>query len=113
MGFWASQNNLRLNPSKSTEIIFRKPRSRVPDPPPTVGLLRVSSLEVLGITLQSDLCMTKHVNSVMGKAGQAMYALKILKSNGLANRLLNTVYNAIEINALSYASALWWGFTSC
>src|SRR6476469_8122910 len=54
---WASQNNLQLNPSKSTEIIFRKPRSRVPDPPPTVGLLRVSSLKVLGVTLKFDLCM--------------------------------------------------------
>lgn len=91
---WASRNNLRLNPSKSSEIIFKKPRSRTLDPPSTPGLARVSSLKVLGVTLQSDLSMTEHTNNLVSKAGQAMYALKVIKSNGLANKLLNTVCHA-------------------
>ena len=109
---WASNNNLRLNPSKSTEIIFKKPRSRCPDPPPTPDIARVTSLKVLGITLQSNLSMTEHTNNLMSKAGQVMYALKVLKSNGLAIRHLNTICNATLVNSLTYASPSWWGYTN-
>jgi len=104
---WASRNNLRLNPSKSSEIIFKKPRSRTLDPPSTSGLARVSSLKVLGVTLQSDLSMTEHTNNLVSKAGQAMFALKVIKSNGLANKLLNTVCHATLVNSLTYASPSW------
>ena len=109
---WAAENNLNLNASKSYEIIFKKPRSRVADPPPTPSITRVTSLKVLGVTLQNNLSMQDHVKNLVSKAGQSMYALKILKSNGLANRLLNTVTQATLLSQLTYASVAWWGFCS-
>ena len=109
---WAKQNNLLLNPTKSYEIIFKKPRSRVADPPPTPCITRVTSLKVLGITLQDNLTMHEHVSNLVSKASQSLYALKIIKSNGLAARLLNTVTQATLLSQLTYASVAWWGFTS-
>ena len=56
--------------------------------------------------------MQDHVKNLVSKTGQSMYALKILKSNGLANRLLNTVTQATLLSQLTYASVAWWGFCS-
>jgi hypothetical protein len=109
---WATANNLRLNPTKSSEIIFKRQRSKVAEPAPTPGLARVSSLKILGVTLQSNMLMTEHINILVSKAAQNMYALKILKSNGLASKLLATVCNATLISRLTYASSAWWGFAS-
>src|SRR6476469_5966768 len=109
---WASDNNLRLNPSKCSEIIFKKPRSRTPDPPPSCGIERVSSLKILGVTFQSNLSMTEHTNNLMAKAGQSLYALKILKSSVLADRPLASVCNATLLNSITYASPAWCGFAS-
>src|ERR1051325_4699136 len=109
---WASSNNLRLNPDKSNEIIFKRQRSKVTEPPLTPGLTRVSSLKILGVTLPSNLSMSEHVSYLVSKAAQNLYALKILKSNGLATRLLSTVCNATLFSRLTYASSAWWGFAS-
>ena len=109
---WAAANNLNLNPSKSNELIIKKPRSRVSDPPPIPGLPRVSSLKILGVTINSKLCVTEHVDNLVGKAGQNMFALRVLKTNGLAAKLLNSVLSATLLFSLTYASQAWWGFAS-
>ena len=49
---------------------------------------------------------------LVSKAGQGMYALKILKSNGLADRVLNTVSQATLLSPMTYASVAWWGFAN-
>ena len=111
---WASENNLRLNPSKSCEIVFKKPRSRIQEPTLVPGLSRVTSLKVLGVTLQSNFSMTEHISNVVSKAGQSMYALRMLKGNGLANHQLHTVSNATYLfNPMTYASPAWRWFASC
>jgi len=109
---WAAPNNLKLNPSKSCEIIFKKPRSRASDPPLTPGLVRVQSLKILGVTLQSNLSVSEHVDNLVSNAARAMYALKTLKSNGLSARLLSAVSSSTLVSSLTYASPSWSGFTS-
>jgi len=108
----AANNNLRLNPQKSSEIIFKHQRSHFTDPPLTNGLARVFSMKILGVTLQSNMLMTEHVHTLVSKSAQSLYALKLLKSNGLSPSLLSTVCNATLLSRLSYASAAWWGYTS-
>ena len=107
---WAASNNLRLNSSKSAELIVKKPRSRAQDPPIIAGLPRVTSLKVLGVTLQDNLLMSQHVGNAVAKAGQATYALKLVKSYGLPPFFLNTVAHAILSSVLTYASPAWAGF---
>lgn len=109
---WAESNNLKLNPSKSKEIIFKKTRNRLPAPPPTHGLNRVQTLKILGVTLNSNLSMSDHVDDLVSKAGQTMYALKMLKSNGLAHQLLHNVCKSTLVSRLTYASPAWSGFAN-
>jgi len=49
-------NNLKLNRAKSAEIVFRDNRKRrcIQQPPPLQGVVRVTSLKVLGVTLMTD-----------------------------------------------------------
>jgi len=109
---WATLNNLRLNPTKSAELLIKKPRSRVPDPPILPSLPRVTNLKVLGVTLQSDLHMTAHVNNLVTRAGQTTYALKLVKSHGLPPHFLDTITHATLFSVMTYASPAWIGFAS-
>jgi len=109
---WATNNNLCLNPKKSSEIIFKHMRSHFPDPPLTDGLARVKSLKILGVVMQSNMLMTEHIHNLVSKSAQNLYALKLLKSNGLSQQLLTNVCNSTLLSRLSYASVAWWGYTS-
>ena len=41
-----------------------------------------------------------------------MHALRTLRSHGMDTELLQTVYQAVIIAKLLYASSAWWGFTT-
>jgi len=56
--------------------------------------------------------MTEHVDNLVSKAGQTLYALKTLQSNGLASQLLHNVCKATLISRSVYASPAWRGFAS-
>ena len=56
--------------------------------------------------------MTEHTNQLIGKAGQNLYALKILKAHGLSQNNLENVTKATLISRLQYASPAWFGFAS-
>ena len=109
---WATSNNLQLNPSKCSELIIKKPRTHISDPPVLPELPRVTTLKVLGVTLQSNLLMTTHVNNIVTKAGQETYALKLVKSHGPPIKLLDMVTHASLLSSMTYASPAWIGFTS-
>jgi len=49
---WSQANNLKLNLAKSAEIVYRDHRKRLcfRQPPPLDGVMRVTSLKVLGVT---------------------------------------------------------------
>ena len=111
---WATRNNLNLNCKKSYEIIFRKPRSRGTQSvvPELVGVTRVTSLKILGVTLMNNFSMADHVSIVLASSGQSLYALCILRSNGMSEKNLQTIFCASVIAKLTYASPTWWGFAN-
>ena len=83
---WANCNNLKLNRSKSKEIVFTKPRScRQTDlPPPIVqGFERVQRISVLGVTLTYSLSMTTHIDNIITSCARVLYGLRTLRSHGL------------------------------
>ena len=62
---WARENNPRLNPSKTKELIVFKSRIRHVLPPasPIIsGAERVSSLRVLGVIIHADTCSVLSMN---------------------------------------------------
>src|SRR6218665_908738 len=81
---WASLNNLRLNTSKSKEMVIRR-RSRFTCtciPPQSIeGVERVKTMKVLGVVLSEDLSAATHISGVLESCSRSLYALRILLSD--------------------------------
>ena len=98
---WARKNNLRLNPSKTKELIVFKSRIRHVLPPasPIIsGTERVSSLRVLGVVISSDLGSSANRDQVLSFCASSMYSLRVLRSHALQPQMLHEV--------------AWWGYSS-
>ena len=81
---WADVNNLKFNSTKSKEMIIRRPITKLSDlPQPITYIERVDSMNILGVTLRFDLTFHEHVDGLVRKSAQTMYALRLLRSQGL------------------------------
>ena len=112
---WSSSNNLKLNRSKSFELIFHLPRSRLNRmsiPPAPDSIIRVDELKCLGITICSDFSVTKHIANSIASCSQSLYALRTLRAHGMCDELLQSVFKSSTLSKLLYASPVWWGFTN-
>src|SRR6218665_2811118 len=111
---WATKNNLRLNSSKSREmLIVRGGRWQVPHPPPLGnGILRVDHMKILGATIRSDMKMTTHVSEILAACTCSLYPLRILRAHGLSGDPLFQVTRATAINQILYAGPAWWGLSA-
>ena len=108
---WSIVN--KLNRNKSQEIVFYRPYSHQrPLVPELLGIPRVTSIKILGVILMNNLSMEEHLSSVIASSAKALYALRILRSHGMKNEDLMTVYQATVISRLQYASPAWWGYTT-
>ena len=67
---------------KSTEIVIYKPKSKNANlpPPPVPGILRVSQMVVLGVTVHDRLSFKPHIENLICRCAQTFYALRVLKS---------------------------------
>ena len=115
---WAHHNNLKLNRSKMKEIVFtalqqgsqRGPLMKIPDPPP--GVVRVTSMIMLGVTMQSNLRVTEHIGTKITNCLNSLYALKTLKTHGMRRAQLTETFRATTLASLLYAAPAWWGFAT-
>ena len=111
---WAEENNLRLNLDKCIEIVITSQHSRrnaVPIPE-LADIPRKDSATFLGVTITSNLSMTSHVSSLLTNCMQTLYAIRILKSHGLPQTGLHTVFRATILSKILYGAPAWWGFTT-
>ena len=110
---WASSCNLKLNKQKTKEIILcQKKFSRNLLPPPLPGIERLTSICVLGVTFDESFSFCPHIDSILSKGHQRLYALKTLKAHGLSPVSLSNVTSTILFPLLTYACSAWWGFLS-
>ena len=110
---WAAGCNLRLNLAKTREmVVFRRGVRAVPMPPPILGVLRVTSMNILGVTFSDSLSVSSHIDTIVSKCSQNMYALKILRAHGLSGPSLHMVCRSMLDNRISYAAPSWSGFAS-
>ena len=110
---WAQRNNLMLNTAKSMEMIIHKPGVKLGNlsiPQPAVGVIRCSSLKILGVTVIDTLSFDLHISNVVARCAQTGYALRILRSHGLSGPALWNITRATLISKLMYASPAWFGF---
>ena len=86
MSEWAQFNNLRLNTTKSVELIIHRPGVKLDKlsvPPPTLGLTRKTTTKILGVTITDTLSFSPHITDVIARCSQTSYALRILRAHGL------------------------------
>jgi len=81
--------------------------------PPTLSdIARVSSQNILGVTISRRLSVSDHVQNVVASCAQTLHALRLLRVHGLGDAALQTVYRAVVVARLLYAASAWWGFTT-
>ena len=113
IALWASSCNLKLNASKSKEVIFRLPRSMISTQPPEYpGIQRVDMINILGIRLNDRLGFGPHIEYITSRAKQSMYAIRFLTAHGLRGDKLHEVVRATTLARLLYASPAWSGFVN-
>src|SRR6218665_2844985 len=97
---------------KTKEMLVARRSRRFLPPPLLDGMQRVSSLLVLGVTLEDNLRVTEHVDRTLEACSRSLYALWELRSHGLPSRALHQVARATTVAKLTYASPAWWNHTS-
>ena len=110
---WSEKNNLRLNTSKSVEMIIHRPRSKLDNmnvPPPVGGVTRVTHTKILGVIVNDTLTFDLHIDNVVSRCAQTSYALRTLRAHGLHGQTLWDVTRATLVSKLTYASPAWFGF---
>jgi len=108
---WAERNNLKLNCSKSTEVIFRDPRrwrhhvAAATEPVPLSGIERSSCLKMLGVSIENNFSIAQHVQRLVTASAQTVYALRVLRTRGLDDDALQHIYRATVVARLTYAAS--------
>ena len=99
------QNNLTLNPDKTTCTLF------APDPSEINNtVLRMATHpKVLGFTLDPKLTYSTHIHNISVQAHKPLHMIKTLTSTGWGKQkeTLMTTYKAVMRPALEYASSIW------
>ena len=101
---WAKGNNLKLNCDKSCEAVFTDSSSRrrhAAEAAPLPGIVRCSSLKILGVVIADDFSVTQHVQRLVTSSAQTNYA-RVLRCHGLDNAALQHVYRATVVASLTY-----------
>ncbi|XP_061619635.1 uncharacterized protein LOC133472584 [Phyllopteryx taeniolatus] len=109
---WCGQHNLELNTLKIVEMIVDFRRHPSPQLPPTLSSCLVSTVETfkfLGITVSQDLKWATNFNSVLKKAQQTMYFMRLLRKHGLPRELLRQFYTAVIESVLCSSFTVWFG----
>ena len=109
---WADNNNLKLNLTKSKEMIIHGNSRSSAEPAPTPNIPRVNSMVILGIIISSNLSMDTHITNLAASANSSSYALQTLKRMGMKSERVWNVCRATLISRLVYGSPAWRGFAN-
>ena len=103
---WAAANNLKLNVSKSKEIVFQDSRQRTAVTPPQrlPDISRENLLKILGVTITSHVSASEYIRQVISDSAQSLFALRVLRHHGMTVIGLLAVFRAVVVSRLTYAS---------
>lgn len=83
----AKENNLKLNISKSKEVLFCDSRrgnlKTLPSSLPNIT--RESSLKIVGATFSNNLSASDHICHIVSESAQMLHALWVLRLHGLSD----------------------------
>ena len=110
---WAQKNNLKLNRTKTIELVcvdIRRKR-QLSLLPPVPGITRVAFLMILGVAISNHLTVSEHIQHTISPCAQTLDAIKITRAHGMIDTVLQQVYRSVILSKLQYASCAWWDFT--
>ena len=67
-------------------------------------------LKNLRVMISDDFLFESHLTETLCSSSQSLHALRVLKSQGMSQPLLRTVFKATALAKLLYCSSVWWGF---
>jgi hypothetical protein len=108
LGEWAVESAMKINPSKSKEVRFTRPRVKDPLHYSVANTLipEASSCKYLGIILRSDLSWADQVNYTMKKAWKTLhFTMRILKKGNSNTKSL--AYMSLVRPILEYGASYW------
>ena len=89
---WASTNNLTLNRTKTKRSSLSTQggsnKHQVAAPPALPGIVCVTSLNILGVTMTNGLSASDHVRGIISDCAQTLYALRVLRAHGMCDAAL-------------------------
>ncbi|CAB4001956.1 Hypothetical predicted protein [Paramuricea clavata] len=107
---WSSENNMKLNVKKTKDFTVSFFINQPLAQPLIVNnqpLEAVTTIKLLGVNLTSDLKWSAHIRDISSKASKRLYALRILRRNGVQPSDLRTVYCSFIRPVLEYACPVW------
>ena len=81
-------------------------------PAPCPGIERVSSICILGVTVNDQLSAADHVNSLLASSNSLLYALRALRVHGIPDVSLQEFFRATLLAKMTYACPAWHGMCS-
>ena len=121
---WADENAMVINLSKITaktllycgkikEMVCHRPHpSKFCLPPPLEGIEQVQTAKLLGVVFQGSFCFITHVDGILKLCSQRFFLLKQLRNQGMPLQQLHLIFQAIILNRITYAIAVWGPFVS-
>ena len=104
---WAEENLMKLNLSKTKELVIRG-RTTLPPPEPINTIERVSYLKLLGVTFQdSPTNWEKHFDDLMKRAVKRTHILRVCKRNGYSVSDLDYLFNYLIMSLFTYCIRVW------
>ena len=97
---WAINNKMIINITKTKELVFRRPNPglQLDDLSHVHCIGQVTEAKLLGIIFKDNLRFDLHVNSILKQCSQRSFLMKQLRCQGLSNKQLDTVFDAIIIS---------------
>ena len=76
---------------------------------PLPGIARSSCLVMLGVNIENNFSVAQHVQRLVNTSAQTVYALRVLRTCGLSEDVLQHIYRATVVARLTYAASAWYG----
>jgi len=85
-----------MQDKKSKEIVFiESKRKREAAPRPEMaGIVRVTSLKILGVTVTNKLSASDHERDVISNCAKSLSALRVLRARGMCDSALQAIYRS-------------------
>ena len=103
----------RRRKTKEMVIRARGKRGKLANPPaPCLDIEQVSSIRILGVTVNQLLSAADHVSSLLASSNSLLYALRVLRVHGIPDESLREVFRATLLAKITYSGPAWHGMCS-